>query len=643
MENINENRSINQRTQTNEEEHVLHQENETLRAIINSLSEGVIVADRNGEFLFFNPVAERILGIGARNIAPDEWTSIYGCYYPDETTPYPPEQLPLARAIRGEEVKDELIFIKNPERPEGIWISTSASPMRDSNCVISGGVVIFHDISDSKRAEIELRQIEERLKAQFKGIPIPTYVWQKVQEDFVLIDFNNAAEVITRDCIEKLLGIKVSKMYANSPDIQADFLRCFDEKMTIRREMSYRLQTTGECKELNISYVFAPPDLILVHTEDVTERKQTEKELRKLSNAVEQTADSIVITNKHGIIEYVNPAFETTTGFKCEEALGQTPRILKSGAHDTKFYHNLWSKINNGMPFRGTIINKKKNGEHYWCEQTITPMKDENGNINNFVSVLKDITELKKRQEHEFQLSLAHEVQQQLYNGKTSIPGFDIAGATYPAVETNGDYYDFISTPDGCLWIVIGDVTGHGIGAALIMTETRAYLRAFAKMDTDPGAILTRLNQELVADLDGEHFVTLILARLDPHERSLIYASAGHVSAFLLNQSGETDYIMESTGIPLGFMPDYEYEKSKPIKLVPENIAVFLTDGIIEAEAPDETEFGFDRTLDLIKCHQHTTANQIVERLYQAVRSFSENQPQEDDVTSVICKVNPIG
>ncbi len=460
METLTENRNNNHGSHIMEEQQAFHNEKETLRAILNSLAEGVIVADTDGKFLFFNPVAEKILGIGSKNVTPAEWTSVYGCYYPDKITPYPSELLPLARAIRGEEVINELIFIKNPERHEGVYINVSASPLRDIKDSIRGGTVVFQDITERIQAEKVLKQTEEQLKAQFNGFPIPIYIWQHVKNDFVLIDYNTAAEVFTRGGITKLLGIKFDKMYANSPDIQADFLRCFNERISINREMSYRLQSTGESKKLNVSYVFVPPDLIVVHTEDVTERKKTEEERRKLSNAVEQTADSVVITNKKGLIEYVNRAFESTAGYSREEAVGQTPRILKSGKHYRPFYKNLWEKINSGQPYRGTVINKKKNGEIYLADQTITPMKDDDGNITNFVSVLKDITELKKQQEQQFRLSIAREVQQKLYNETASVPGFDIAGAAYPAVETGGDYFDFITMPDGCLWIAVGDVTG---------------------------------------------------------------------------------------------------------------------------------------------------------------------------------------
>ena len=98
----------------------------TLGNLLDSLTEGVVVADEEGRLRYFNPVAEEILGIGVQDVTPGEWTATYGCYYPDGQTPFPSEDLPLARALRGEEVRDELLFIKNPMRPDGVLITLAA-------------------------------------------------------------------------------------------------------------------------------------------------------------------------------------------------------------------------------------------------------------------------------------------------------------------------------------------------------------------------------------------------------------------------------------------------------------------------------------------------------------------------------------
>lgn len=119
---------------------------------------------------------------------------------------------------------------------------------------------------------------------------------------------------------------------------------------------------------------------------------EREARLRWLSSVVDQTDDAVVITDRNGTIVYVNPAFERRTGYTKEEAIGQTPRIVKSGMQNIDFYEQLWKIISEGGIFRGVLINRAKNGEHYYEEKTITPLKDENGTITHYVSTGKDIT-----------------------------------------------------------------------------------------------------------------------------------------------------------------------------------------------------------------------------------------------------------
>jgi len=132
---------------------------------------------------------------------------------------------------------------------------------------------------------------------------------------------------------------------------------------------------------------------------DITERRQTEEMLVKLSSAIEQTADIVFITNRDGVIEYVNPSFEKVTGYTRQEVMGRTPRFLKSGTHNEEFYKRLWDVILYGGVFRAEITNRKKSGELYLEEKTITPIRDQRGNITHFVSTGKDVTERKQAEE----------------------------------------------------------------------------------------------------------------------------------------------------------------------------------------------------------------------------------------------------
>jgi len=123
------------------------------------------------------------------------------------------------------------------------------------------------------------------------------------------------------------------------------------------------------------------------------EQQTAEASLRKLSRAVEQSADTIVITDRHGIIEYVNPAFETLTGYSQSEACGQTLRILKSGEQGAEFYEGMWSTVLAGNIYRGILVNRKKNGDLYYVEQSVSPVRDTEGRITHFISNGRDLTE----------------------------------------------------------------------------------------------------------------------------------------------------------------------------------------------------------------------------------------------------------
>ena len=374
---------------------------------------------------------------------------------------------------------------------------------------------------------------------------------------------------------------------------------------------------------------------------DVSTKREDEERISTLANAVEQTADSIVITGRDGIIHYVNPAFEQTTGYSREDSIGRTPAILKSGVHDTAFYRDMWALIISGKTFRGTIANKKKNGEIYFAEQTITPIRDAAGQITQFVAVTKDVTEQRKLQERESQMKLARAVQQQFYRVTTPrIEGFDMAGGTFPADETGGDYFDFVSLPKVCIGISIGDISGHGISSALLMVELRSYLRAFTTTSLDLSEILTLINSALFSDVEQESYATLFLCRLDPPSRSLLYASAGHVPGYILGADGAVKHVLHSIDIPLGVIPERTFGCSAEITLEPGEILALLTDGITDTERPDETQFGAGRALEFIREHRKESAKQIMHGLFEAVREFADGLPQRDDITAVICKKN---
>jgi phosphoserine phosphatase RsbU/P len=232
----------------------------------------------------------------------------------------------------------------------------------------------------------------------------------------------------------------------------------------------------------------------------------------------------------------------------------------------------------------------------------------------------------------------AGEIQQRLYPSRApELPGFDIAGALFPAKATAGDYFDYIPMLDGCLGLVLGDVSSHGMGPALLMSETRACLRTLVQIHTDVGEILTRTNRVLAADTSDFHFVTLAMIRLDPRDRSMVYASAGQ-RGYLLHAGLEAT-ILDSTSLPLGVQPDTVVPRAAPITLRSGELLTFFTDGVAEAESPGRVRFGVARALQVIRSEREKPAREIIAGLHQEILGFCRGQPPRDDITIVVVKV----
>ncbi len=310
--------------------------------------------------------------------------------------------------------------------------------------------------------------------------------------------------------------------------------------------------------------------------------------------------------------------------------------ILKSGHHDQAFYAHLWDQILRGRPFGGNLVNRRRDGTLYWAEQTITPIRGDEGEITHFVSVLKDVTELRRKQEQEVQLRLARQVQQRFYGTPITVPGIEMAATSYPANETGGDYFDFIPAPGDSVYIAIGDASGHGFSSALVMALTRAYVRSLAALALDVSEVLRGVNRMLMSDLEDNRFVTLLLAHIDGRSRILSYASAGHVPGFVIGGDGTVRWVMDSTGPPAGLFAESVFPRCER-QLEPHDLVLLLTDGITESGEPEG--FGGDRAVECV-CRECThRAREITENICQAARRFAGSDAQPDDLTAVVVKL----
>ena len=207
-------------------------------------------------------------------------------------------------------------------------------------------------------------------------------------------------------------------------------------------------------------------------------------------------------------------------------------------------------------------------------------------------------------------------------------PGLEITGVCLPCREVGGDWYDYIPLGDGNLAVVLADVSGKGMGAALLMSSTRSVLRLHAARDLSPKEILSEVNKFLVLDFPASKFVTMIFAVVNPAERKITFASAGHLPPLFADASGAR-FLKADAGLPLGLM---ECEFSEHEIEMPPGSRIFLySDGVTEAINSDLEEYGADRILDHVANQTATVAS-----LLGDMDKFTSGQPKSDDVTVVM-------
>ncbi|MEW6746827.1 MAG: GAF domain-containing SpoIIE family protein phosphatase [Planctomycetota bacterium] len=224
--------------------------------------------------------------------------------------------------------------------------------------------------------------------------------------------------------------------------------------------------------------------------------------------------------------------------------------------------------------------------------------------------------------------------------------GWDVAGWTLPCEETAGDYYDFLPLPRDRrpverLGIVVGDVSGHGVGPALLMSSARALLRAFTATGMGVGEVVGRVNQQLSEDLEADMFMSLFFGVLDLRGRTLTYANAGQTPPLLLRAGRDESLDLAATGPALGIVSEADYGVSRLVELEPGDSLVLFTDGILEAKNPEGEVFGRERLRRVLaQSHrQEVSASSTIGVVRDEVRRFVGTNVRGDDLTLAIIRV----
>jgi phosphoserine phosphatase RsbU/P len=238
----------------------------------------------------------------------------------------------------------------------------------------------------------------------------------------------------------------------------------------------------------------------------------------------------------------------------------------------------------------------------------------------------------------EREMHLAAEIQRQILpKGSPQVPGYQLAGWNRPAREVGGDYYDMFPTRGGRMGLVVGDVSGKGIPAALMVSTLHSALRLLLDQTGIGPPLLEKLNRHILESSMPNKFITMFLTELDPDTGHLLYVNAGHNPGLLLRGDGRVEEL-GSGGVPLGLLPGSRYQ-AREVTMEPGDLLCLYSDGITEAESVEEEEHGMERLCEVLRARRGASALQaVLDAVRQSVEEFTRGRPQGDDQTLLVVR-----
>jgi diguanylate cyclase (GGDEF)-like protein/PAS domain S-box-containing protein len=495
----------------------LRRSEQHLRSVVSNVPVVFFTLDRDGVFTLSEGK-----GLDSLGLRPGE---VVGQSVFDMYADYPDIANSVRRALAGESLRatnkvGQLIF------------DTWYSPLRDSHGEVAGTIGVAMDVSERVRAAEALRQSEERLRKVFEATATSISITRR--SDGLFLDANQTLFDMTGWTREEVIGHTAQELNMwVDPGMREKLLGALVDRRAVRN-MDWQVR----CKSGRILSVLgsietikiADTDCLLIISQDITDRKHTEEAMNKLSSALEQTADSVLITDRQGVIEYVNPAFERTTGFRRDEALGQTPRLVKSGKQGPGFYRKLWETILAGETFSDVFINRRKDGNLYYEEKTVTPLKDLGGMVTHFVSTGKDVTERMQTQER-LQYMAQHDALTDLPNRALLLDRLkqSLARARWRQRLVAVLFVDMDR------FKTINDTLGHEVGDQVLQQLAERFQQSVREGDTVArfgGDEFVVLLDDVASDKDVGHIAQKVLEALEPPfevagQRLYITASIG--------------------------------------------------------------------------------------------------------------------
>ncbi|MFA5294420.1 MAG: SpoIIE family protein phosphatase [Methanoregulaceae archaeon] len=659
-------------------------------AIIDFLPDATLVIDREGTIIGWNRAMETLTGVPA--------SSMLGKGKYEYAIPFYGVQKPMLANLvfmSGEEIEERYdsverigdtlvvdIFIPG-FRPGGAFFWAKASPLYDPVGNVTGAIETIRDITDRKRAEEEMARTTRERAEIIDFLPDATLV---IDRDGTVIAWNKAMETLTGVPASSMLGKGKYEyaipFYGVQKPMLANLVFMSGEEIEERYDSVERIGDTlvvdifipgfrpgGAFFWAKASPLYDPAGNVTGAIEtirDITDRKRAEEEIvrsrRSLSDIISFLPDATFAIDREGVVITWNHAMEELTGIPAASMMGSgdyayslpfygEPRpmlanlILMPEAEVESLYTHVQREGDTLVvdTFIPNLLGRS--GRYFWAKAS--PLYDPDGSITGAIETIRDITE---RREMEGRLARSHAELQIAADIQRSfmpevipqIAGFDIAARTVMAKEVGGDFFDVIpfeimALDAGTLGLLIADVSGKGVPAALFMALSRIVVRVNAQWHRDPAQAIADANTIITQDSKSGMFVTLFFGTLREKDRTLTYVNAGHNPPMVFRSRDETIEELLLTGIVLGAAENQEYT-SRTIPIGPDDLVVMYTDGVTESINSREELFGEDRLREIIRNNARLTAREILDRILSAVQEFAGDMPQFDDITLLVIK-----
>lgn len=623
-------------------EEALHESEEKYRTITENIAMGIFrsTPGPKGCFIEVNPAFVNMLGYrDKQELLAQEVAQIY--QHPQDRSKYS-RKLSKKGFIRNE----ELLLKKRDGTP--IVVSETSIAVRNK----AGKIVYFdgmlEDVTERQRAENELHLQKTYWEHLFNNAPEAIALHDNADR---VVDVNTEFTKVFGYSRAEAIGKPINELVA-SAEFQNEAAAVSQkvihgEKVELDTKRRRKDGTLVEVSILGAPIIDAGGRQLGDYAiyRDIGARKQAEQELHVQKTYLEKLFNSapeaIVLHDNNDIVVNVNTEFTKMFGYSRAEAIGKPINSLVASAEFQHHAAALSYQVIHGERVESDSKRQRKDGTLIDVTILGAPIIDDDGKQMGVYAIYRDITERKKAEEARIRLQeemrMARDIQMNLLpKSNPEIPGYDIAGKSIPALNVGGDYFDFIRLNAHQLALALGDVSGKGLSASLVMTNLQATIRGQTFFCADAKECLERANKLLYRSTEAHIFVSLFYGVLDVHRHTLSYANAGQNVPYLFS-AAKRPLPLQNHGIVLGIKDEVTYAKAE-IDLHPGDWLVLYSDGISEALNDADEEFGEEKLLEIVERHRADSASVVLEKIIAAVNLHTANTSQHDDMTIVLLK-----